>query len=110
LQLLPGGVPAAQGVPGDQTESGSTVADRGAERGAGTAVAQRPTGACGGQDAAGLWGILQLAIQEDLHVQARERVDTLRRHSRLHRDLVDLQRQRAGQDTQRALRAIRSAQ
>lgn len=110
LQLLPGRVPAAQGVPGDQAEPGGAVADRGAERGTGTAVAQRPAGARSGQDAAGLWRCLQLAVQEDLHVQARERVDTLRRHSRLHRHLVHLQRQRAGQDTQRALRAIRSAQ
>lgn len=110
MQLLSGGVPATPGVPGDQTESGGPAYDRGAERGAGTAAAKRSTGARRRQDAAGPRRVPRHAIQEDLHVQARERVDTLRRHSRLHRDLVDLQRQRARQDTQRAIRAIRSAQ
>jgi len=110
LRLLPGRVSAAPCISGNQAELGGPADNRGAERGAGAVITQRSTGARRGQDAAGPRRVSRHAVQEDLHVQARKRVDTLRRHSRLHRNLVDLQRWRPGQDTQRTFRAIRSAQ
>lgn len=68
MQLLPSGVPATPSVPGDQAELGSAADDRGTERGAGAATAQRPTGTRRGQDAAGSRRVPRHAIQEDLHV------------------------------------------
>lgn len=81
FQLLPSGVPAASGLFGDQAEPGGPADNRGAEQRTGAAATERTSGARGGQNATGPGSLAGHPVQEDLHEQARERLDTVRRYS-----------------------------
>lgn len=109
LELLPVRVPATSGLPRDEAEPRGTADYRGTEQRAGTSTPERATRARGREDAPGLGGLARHPVQEDLHEQARERVDTLRRHRGIHRHIIDLLGERARQDTQRTVREVRSA-
>ncbi|CAB0044826.1 unnamed protein product [Trichogramma brassicae] len=103
-------VPAASRLPRDQVQPRGPDDDRGAVDGAGASAAERAARARRRDDAPGSRRLHGHPVQEDLHVAARERLDTVRRHRGLHRDLVNLLRQRARQDTERAVRQVRSAE
>lgn len=106
LQLFVNGVPATSSIPGNETKPRSSTGDRGAKCRAGKVAAQRTSGTRGGEDATRPRGFAGYPVQKDLHVQTRKRLHSLRRHRWLHCDLLNLQRQRIGEDPKRVVRQI----